>query len=280
MKESTLPKKAMKQIEEKLANTLAIQKRILRYNPKTFAIIFGPGSLIPSALNSLTWAAHCCQAARYSLYLAHHEYIYYSKFRKPPRQGTAILMAVWMFTAFSLHLIGAENHLSSAILLFTGQSLPKNKNGVARQLPLKKVVEMEQVKSKEPELANTLSQLVNSTNNQWIRKYRERWFHLDPVIVDELGIQFRESDKEPWEKDEEKGTLTLGVGGGDKPEITVEEMLEKGDRGFNFFGEVFNYSAFFMEENIRERWDDNHFSKVITIKKPRKIPFKPMLSAI
>ena len=116
-----LPISEMKRIESLLAPTLQIQRVVLDYKPDHLAIALGPTSPLPNAWTSLLWTSHACQDARYLLYLAHHDRLYYSRYRRPVDTFTADAMAVLFFTSFTLNVVAAANHLALAVLLADGK---------------------------------------------------------------------------------------------------------------------------------------------------------------
>jgi len=269
-----LPVKEMKAIDSLLPKTRKIEKIVMNYSPQMLALALGPSNNLPNAWTSLLWAAHACQAAHYHLYLAHHDRLYYSKYRRPPKLPESNMIASMFFTSFTLHAVAVENHLAVACLLSVGETFPKNKNNTKNiNFGTRYVIKV--LKKKSRDLVKPLQQLTkNPSDWQWIREYRERWFHLNPVRIKELGIQFRVSDdlQQFWRVDKKAGIRTLGFGGGDPSEIDVDTVLQRGIKGFKILTSSYAQIVQIMEAQARSQWQvDDPLNKLIKIKKPRKI---------
>jgi hypothetical protein len=260
-----LPIRERRAIERLLAPTLQIQHVVLDYTPDFLATALHPESPLPNAWTSLVWASHACQDARYLLYLAHHDRLYYSRYKKPPDAFTADAIAVMFFTSFTLNVVAAENHLAIAALLADGGHIKEGWAPVAAKI----------VKKLSKEFSVFLQPLlVEGTDWQWVRTFRERWFHLDPVRVKELGFQWCVSSERCFcVQDPVNKTLTCGLGGGDAPEVTVDEMLAKGRAAFELFSRQYALMVLHLQERVRSEWQSWGIpSKVLRLKPPRKRP--------
>lgn len=260
-----LPNREMRAIDRLLAPTHQIQQVVLDYPPNLLALALHPESSLPNAWTSLIWASHACQDAKHLLYLAHHDRLYYSHYKKAPDTFTANAMAVMYFTSFTLNVVAAENHLAIAALLADGGHIKDGWAPVAAKI----------VKKLSDEFAVFLQPLlVEGTDWQWVRAFRERWFHLDPVRVKELGLQWRVSSERRFGvHDPVNKTLTCGIGGGDAPEVSVDEMLAKGRTAFNLFARQYALIVLHLQTRIRAEWQSWGVpSKVIRFKPPRKRP--------
>ena len=258
-----LPVHEMKAIEQLLPPTRQIEHVVMGYTPSSLASVLGPNSPMPNAWASLLWAAHACQAAWCHLYLAHHDRCYYSRYKKPPKPETANALAAWFFTSFSLHAVAAENHLALALLLADGGKFKKGWAPGAAKIATKL----------NPKLVSFLQPLIDSgTSWQWVRDYRNRWVHLDPVRIKELGLQWMEScDRSYWKHDPIAKTLTCGIGGSDPGEATVNEMLDHGRGAFHLFARQYALAVDSLDNRVRNEWQAwNPLAKVFRHKKPRK----------
>lgn len=260
-----LPVRVMKELERQLPPTIQIEHLVHSYTPNLLAMALGPESGIPNAWTAIIWAAHACQAAHYHLYLAHHDRLYYHQYSKPLKPLTGDALASWFFTSFTLHAIAAENHMAVSMLLLLKRRQPGQKLFGSPYV-------CKEIKSEAPGLAALLTRLMEDHNWKWVRVFRERWFHLDPVRVNELGLQWTtQFGREYWQTDREKGTLTLGFGGGDPCEVGVEEMLARGREAFRVFARQFGTYVTILDEQIRRDWQNwDPFRGMIKHKLPRR----------
>ena len=260
-----LPVKVMKELERQLPPTIQIERLVHSYTPDLLAMGLGPESGLPNAWTAIIWAAHACQAAHYHLYLAHHDRLYYQRYSTPRKPLTGDALATWFFTSYTLHAIAAENHMAVSMLLLLKRPRPNKKLFGSPYV-------CRQIKEEAPALAALLGRLMGDHNWKWLRDFRERWFHLDPVRVNELGLQWTtQFGREYWQADREKGTLTLGLGGGDPGEVGVEEMLARGRDSFHLFARQFGSYVSLLDGQLRRDWQKwDPFRGVIKHKLPRR----------
>ncbi len=168
-------------------------------------------------------------------------------------------------SGITLLAIAAENHMAVSMLLLFKKSKPDQKIFSSKYVS-------KEIKSEGPELAALLSRLMGDHNWKWVRELRERWFHLNPVRVRELGLQWTtQFEREFLQTDRAKGTQTLGFGGGDPCEIDVEEMLTRGRDAFSLFARQFGTYVTVLDEKIRTDWQNwDPFQGMIKHKLPRR----------
>lgn len=213
-------------------------------------------SPLPRARVALEHAARTVQAAYYHLYMAHYERLRLSTYSDPPNVGGGNIAAYYNFTSFSLHAIAAERHLVLAVVT---QHRINELLSVGKKLPASKIKTDEAYRyltSSKLSYVTVLMPFVKDEDWKWLRLYRDRYEHEDPMLVKELGIQYR-LKRAIWDEDEdlEAGTTTyhIGFGGGDPAETNIEEMLGRGVRGFNLLGKQLDvYTTMLMEEIERE----------------------------
>lgn len=263
-----LPVRAMRDLGKRLPPTMQITEEVNSYAPELLAKALGPDSGIPNAWTSVKWAAHACQAAWYHLYLAHHDCMYYRQYRRPPDPLTGDALAVWFFTSFTLHAVAAEDHLAVSMLLLFKKPEPTRKMFGSPYVS-------REIKDDDAEMAALLNRITGDHNWQWVRGFRERWFHLDPLRVEELGLQWRVSFRREFWHAAADGSRTLPPSRGDTPEVTVEEMLDKGVKAFTVFARQLGIYVRTLDEMIRrewQRWDPSRSKGRLTI--PRKRPIR------
>ncbi|MGD1149488.1 MAG: hypothetical protein ABR961_16235 [Thermoanaerobaculaceae bacterium] len=262
-----LPLTAMRVIEAELRQTFQVQHTILNYDPNTLALALGPESGVPNAWTAVLWASHALQAARYHLYLAHHDRCYYQQYRKPPDPLTGDAIATWFFTSFTLHAVAAENHAAISMLLLHKKPRPRRRNFGTSDV-------IQELRPVSPHQADRLARIRGHSGWGWISEFRRRWFHLDPYRVDELGLQWRvDFDRKFWSVDYQAGTRTLPVGSGDPAEVRVSAMLQFGRSAFNMFAWEFASYVTEVEDQIRDQWQKwDPFSAAVRLKRPRRRP--------
>jgi hypothetical protein len=132
------------------------------------------------------------------------------------------------------------------------------------------------LRSESPENAALLERIIGDAAWRWIREFRERWFHLDPVRIAELGMQWRvDFNRRFWLVDNAAGTRTLPMAGSDAPEVKVSEMLERGRCGFNMFATQFALYVRGVEAKIRGEWQKwDAFAPHGRLRRPQKRPIR------
>ncbi len=68
-----------------------------------------------------------------------------------------------------------------------------------------------------------ITKLANSKEWRATIEYRNRWVHEQPPTVKGLGIVYKRSRK--WKSSPTSKGHILGLGGGDTPEYSVDEMI-------------------------------------------------------
>lgn len=259
----------MRSIEKLLLPTIQVVKVVRSYDPQMLALALGPESGIPNAWTAITWASHALQAARYHLYLAHHDRCYYQQHRQPPDILTGDALATWFFTSFSLHAVAAENHMAISMLLLFKKPKPGRRDFSTSDV-------IEAIRGDSTFHADSLRRIRGDAAWSWVRQFRKRWFHLDPFRAKELGLQWSvKFDRVFWSVDPSTRSRTLPINGGDPPEGTVPEMLEKGRAAFNMFAKQFALYVTGLEDTIRHDWQTWDPSAVVCrLKRPRRQPVR------
>jgi len=264
-----LPLRVMRSIEKQLLPTIQVVRVVANYDPQMLALALGPESGVPNAWTAIVWASHALQAARYHLYLAHHDRYYYQQHRRPPDIRAGNALATWFFTSFTLHAVAAENHMAISMLLLFKKPRPGRRDFGTSDV-------IEQLRGESAFHTDLLSRIRGDDAWNWIRKFRRRWFHLDPFRVEELGHQWSvDFDREFWTLETSAGKRTLAIGGGDPSEISVPKMLEKGRKAFNLFAKQFALYVTGVEDTIRQDWQKwDPFGGLCRLKRPRRQPVR------
>lgn len=254
MKSYKLPHEEMKAIEDGLYNSIEIQRDINQFDPPMLDAALGPESNFRQAWPGITHTAHVLQVARYHLYMAYHEKVYYSKYRDPVDSFTANGMAFFLFTSYSMHLFAAEEHMARSMMLLLNRSKTDARDNRKSWAGFAK----KQLK----ELGDTdckrfLDAISEDSAVGWLHTFRDRWVHGNPIRVEGLWLQWEaDFNTKSSQEDPVSGTLTLPRNVEAPPEITIQEMLEKGRKAFNILAGQFDHYTQRVAEQIRDKWND------------------------
>ena len=271
-----IPVHAMKSIEASLYKSFEIQLDLLQISPDDIAMILGSKSRIPHAWGAMWHTAHVLQVARFNLYLAYHERLYYNSYRKPVDPFTALGQAAWYFTSFSIHALAAENHMGLSMMYLFGIPKPASKFGTP--LVRKKLKEAGQ-----DDYSLILDPILGSHWMSWLRKYRDRWVHGNPMRIKGFGLQWGiDFEREFWKTNAAEKTRTLGIGEGDPAETTIEEMLENGRQAFNILARQFDIYQVKVEDEIRSTCQKLNSQKgdikvKLQRRRPRRVRREPIV---
>lgn len=244
-----LPRAEMKKLEARLCATVEIQKRVISRSPSFLAIQLGPKSLIPNAWAVLHHACDATQAARFHLYMAMYERLRYREYKKPPEPQGGDMLADFYFTSFALHVVAAEGHIALSLGRLYGMP-GAGRNGF--KAPTSN--EIYGFLRREPGAEEFVTLLApfqgRDANWKWIKRFRNRWAHMNPVRVKEFGIQYSMDFKRDSFWTTKSNVRSISVGGGDPPETTVPEMLKRGVRAFNLLGKQLDLYTAKLETSL------------------------------
>lgn len=206
--------------------------------PYEAAVQLGYHSRLPHTLVVLQHVMTAAQIARYHLYLAHYERAKYQISGDPYYAHTDDFVAFFLFTSYALHATATANHLIVALAQQFDYNYNREGNTVRddRLWPVYKRLK----KEGQDDYASILSPFLKDGNEDWIwlDTYRDRWTHRNPMRIAELGVQY-DINAEFWTDHDTSWRMTLNTRG-DKPEITVADMLSKGVSTFDVLGQQIN----------------------------------------
>lgn len=248
-----LPQDEVQRIEQSLTSIRPVVERVSRFPPDWLASAFPYESTLPHAWAAVGKVNLVLSCARYHLLLAHLDRAYYGREPIAGRIRHADVLPAFLFNSYALHALAAENHLAYAVARLC--SLPVAR----RQRPNFTVKNVRRLLSdrSEPVLRQILSPLLGNADWHWVRLYRHRWTHLDPVRVEELGIQFEATyGKEFWWRTEtEKGVQhELKVGGGAPAEAGVEDLMAHGRKSLTCFAAVYECFVDHLVQRTKSAW--------------------------
>lgn len=244
-----LPRPEKKKLESKLYPTLEIQRRIISRSPSFLAVQMGPASLVPNAWAVLSHVSNATQAARFHLYMALYERLRYRKYLKPLNPQGGDVLADFYFTSFALHAVAAEGQMALSLARLHG--MPGSGRKGFRAPSSHAIYEFLCKHTSGRPFAKFLAAFHDRDEDwKWVKNFRDRWAHMNPVRVKEFGIQYSMDFKKDsfWTKD--SNVQSIEIGGGDPPETTVPEMLKRGVRAFNLFGKQLDLYTVELESSL------------------------------
>lgn len=244
-----LPTAEKKKLESKLYPTVDVQARIVSRSPSFLAVQLGPASLAPNAWAVLYHASNAAQAARFHLYMAMYERLRNRKYLKPPNPQGGDILADFFFTSFALQAIAAEGHMALSLARLHG--MPGAGRKGFRAPSSDEVYKYLRGNTGGKLFVKFLTPFHGRDEDwQWLRKFRNRWAHMNPVRVKGLGIQYSMDYKKDsfWTK--HSNVQSIAMGGGDPAETTVPEMLKRGVSAFNLFGKQLDLYTRELESSL------------------------------
>lgn len=223
MSRGLLSDEELEAIGTRLPNVIEFQARTLDLSPDLISINTPHDSGIPIAAVCLTDLGGTLCEVRHAIHecLAHG--IYYREHKDPPAEHEAIFFERFYLDDAALRLYSAGEHLANAIvfMLELGDTDlgPHRMHRVSQQSVVAACLRKE-----KPDHPVTRTILPLGSSREWraIIKYRNAWVHDQPPTVHGLGIVYRRGKR--WVVGVEGRSSTLGLGGGDQPEYTIDQL--------------------------------------------------------
>jgi len=214
-----------------------LAEMVLSLTPDFLSSLFPHNSHVPLASICFNDALHTLQEASYALSEIFAHRIWYLEKKDPPNEAAATFFGRFYAADAALRLYSSgEQFLVDAIkeMLEIGekQLTPykaeiKNRykvNGVSQRNISKLEILSDFLTSQASDytFTNAITNLTSLKEWETTIEYRNRWVHEQPPTVKGLGIVYKRGKR--W-KLSSKGEYTLGIGGGDKPEYSVEDLV-------------------------------------------------------
>jgi hypothetical protein len=111
-------------------------------------------------------------------------------------------------------------------------------------------------------ITQAVDNLRKSAEWNWVRRYRDRWVHEQPPLMEGFGIQFKRTIR--WEDVPDASTpqQQLFFGTGDKPDYTVDELIGNVRGALGAITEITRVVAehFAQTINSKQPNDSGHWS--------------------
>jgi hypothetical protein len=236
-----VPDEVKRQLSAALTRTVAFSDRLGALGTPDFVAMDSwqesedARNRAPQAHATMEHVALVVQVARYHIHLASFERVRHRDYLEVPNESGGNIAAAFLFTSFANHAIAAEHHLTLAFSLRFGYMNHDGSQALGKISDVRRRL----TEDGHQDLADILKPFQEDAKWAWLKKYRNRWDHRDPMRIAEYGMQFS-NRRDYWK--EKPTTLSggrpgraiqLDITAGDPPETSVNEMLDKGTYCFN-----------------------------------------------
>jgi len=214
----------VERISQETPELSELEGMVLSLNPDFLSIPFPRDSHVPIVSVCFHDALHTLQEAAYALSEVFAHRIWYLEKKDPPDKMCATFFGRFYADDAALRLYSAGEHLANGIMMMLEISDKDLKTYKRNRISMQSVVGnfLREQKPRHP-ITEAVNKLRDS--KEWCAtiNYRNRLVHEQPPTVKGLGIVYERRKR--W-KTAPNGRYTLGLGGGDKPEYSVEELIE------------------------------------------------------
>jgi hypothetical protein len=216
---------ALTSISQQLPSLKDLEKSVLQLSPDFISVKFKRDSTIPTAAVCLQDTVNTLAEARYALHEVIAHKIWYLEKIEPKNESAAVFFSHFYTDDIALRLYSAGEHLAEAIvamLEISQQELASyKKKRVSRQ-----AIVGNYLRKEKPAHAVTIAVLSLADSNQWrdTIQYRDEWVHSQPPLIKGLGIVYNRGQR--WKLSESGKSYKLGLGGGDEPKYSVDDLLK------------------------------------------------------
>lgn len=181
-------------------------------------------SWFPIASVCFSDAYHTLWCAHYALYEIIAHGIWYLRKKEPPNEAAAALFGRFYVDDIALRLYSAGEHLANGIIMMLGIGDKDLKPYKERRTSQQSIVAyyLRKEKISHP-ITKAVIRLEGLKEWQATMDYRRKLVHKQPPTVKELGIVYKRKIR--WELSP-TGKEYILRGGGDKPEYSVDELVE------------------------------------------------------
>jgi hypothetical protein len=214
------------QISRQLPDLAPLGKVVkLALTPDLISVQFDHECTIPVAVVCLQDAFDTLLAARYALSELHAHRIWYGQEREDPDELLAAFFGRFYAEDTALRLYSAGEHLANAIVFMleiSDEELSKHRtqSRVSQQSIVGHYLVADRPRDPVTKAVTTLAQ-----SQAWrdTLAYRNRLVHEQPPTVKGLGIVYNRRKR--WKASRSGKQYKLGIGGGDEPDYSVDDLL-------------------------------------------------------
>ena len=216
------------QISKQIPDLENLAELIFRFAPDFVSIKCPFDSNIPVAAVCLQDLVNTLLSERIALREYHSHRIWYREKCNPPNESLAIIMMQYYLDDAIARLYSSGEHLANAIIcmldITDDQLEPYRKKRTSQQAIIGHYLAKEQP---QKPLTQSIIKLAKSDAWEKTMTYRASWVHEQPPSIKGLGITYRRKIR--WVQgvtNDGKKSYTLGIGGGDGAEYSVDEIMD------------------------------------------------------
>lgn len=237
MSRGILDETDMERIYQEIPDLSTLGDMVLGLSPDFIPIHFPPKSGIPEASTIFHDIFYTLEAAVYALREVFAHRIWYLEKKEPPDKVIAAIFGRYYADDAVLRLYSSgEQYLVDAIkkmLEISEQQLKPYKKERKKRYQKegkdpRKITRLEIIgdflreqKAQHP-TTEAITSLADLKEWRTTVDYRNRWVHEQPPTMAGMGIVYKRGKR--W-KPLPNGRYTLGIGGGDKPDYSVEDLV-------------------------------------------------------
>jgi hypothetical protein len=220
-----LDEETIERITNELPKLDGSDMAVMKLAPDFISIRYPAESNIPIAAVCLQDTLHALLQVRLGLNECFRHKIWYQEKCSPPNEKLAVIFMRFYIDAIVSQLYAAGEHLANAIIclldLAEGQLEKYRNNRVSQQSILGHYLANEEA---DNPITKAVLELAGSKEWRKTMDYRNNWVHEQPPTVSGLGSVYRRCRR--WIRSEDGKSFKLGLGSGDDPEYSVDEILK------------------------------------------------------
>ncbi len=219
----SLDKEILTEISSKIPSLKYLQEIVPRFAPDLISIRFSPESAIPVAAVCLQDTLSALEEANYALHESIACRIWYLEKCDPANKGMALFLQKFYLDDVTLRLYSAGEHLAEAIISLLDVKDEELGHYKRRKISRQAVLG-EYLKNELPSNPITHVVMKLAKSGEWLKTmdYRSNWVHSQPPLLKDFGIVYRREKR--WKRSDSGKTIKLGIGGGDIPNQSVDDL--------------------------------------------------------
>lgn len=215
----------LEKVSQEIPELSNLQKRARSLSPDFISTLFAPESDVPVASVCLQDAVDTLEEAGYALHEVFAHRMWYLEKKDPPNEKAAIFFTRFYIDDTALRLYSAAEHLANGIVMMLEIDDKTLESYRRNRISQQSVVGRFLLKEKPSHsLTKAVSRLVNSKDWLATLDYRNRWVHEQPPTMEGLGIVYKRTKR--WKGSPTGKEHILGLGGGDTPEHSADDLIK------------------------------------------------------
>lgn len=228
-------------IANKMPNIDKLAGLVQPLPPDLISMKFDHTSTVPIAAVCLQDTVNTLFEARHALHEVYAHRIYYLEKAAKPNKMAAIYFAKFYSDDIALRLYASAEHLANAIMAMLEidrKEINKTRKSDKKISLASAVGDFFRKQMPDHPISKAISDLIECDEWMKTKDYRDKWVHEQPPLIEGMGIVWKR--KILWEDDGEEvrpgvKARKLKIGGGAKPDFTVENLIYITERALNKF---------------------------------------------